>query len=79
MKIRINMKSTYAVADAVSDAVENSIKPLTGLSEDEMDSLRELREAAAYVKLEKWIKYKEYITVEFDLDARTATVVPVGG
>lgn len=27
----------------------------------------------------KWVKYGEYVTIEFDTDAGTATVVPAGG
>jgi hypothetical protein len=27
----------------------------------------------------KWVKYGEYVTIEFDTEAGTATVVPTGG
>lgn len=67
MKIRIHMKTPDAVEDAVAEAVKS------GASGGE-DSLADFDEQME--KLSKWIKYGEYIAVEFDTDAMTAAVVP---
>ena len=49
----------------------------SGLAEDEQEAVRELRIEKALDVANTWWEYGEYITVEFDTEARTARVVPV--
>ena len=78
MKILIYLKDPDAVSDALDEAVRNSILPLMGvLSKEELDQLAETRMDEIGNKIEKWVKYGEYITVEIDTDLRTARVVEV--
>ena len=72
MKLSITFKDPDVVHDAAYDCVKASIPE--GLSQDEIDMIGEMRTAEIKQKLSKWITYGEYVTIEFDLDAGTATV-----
>lgn len=75
MKIRVSLKDPDVMQDAVDDAVKLLPKP-EGISEGEWESLRDGRADAANSAIShRWMKYGEYLVVEFDLDAGTATVI----
>lgn len=75
MKIRVMLKDPDTMHDAVDDAFKRLDKP-DGVEADEWAEIRETRARAAKEKIsDKWMDYGEYLTVEFDLDAMTATVV----
>ena len=74
MKIKVTMKDPDTMHDAVQDAVKEEVKAM-GLPEDESESLIELRTNKVGEKMAKWFEYGEYLTVEFDTDAMTATVL----
>jgi len=64
------------------DGVDNGIKKYTKalfenlpLTEEEKEDCSYKREESISKALEKWINYGEYITIEFDLIAKTAKVV----
>ena len=76
MKVKVFIKDTDVLQDAVSEAVDEELKN-SGLAEDEQEAVRELRIEKALDVAGKWWEYGEYITVEFDTEARTARVVPV--
>lgn len=76
MKIRISMENPDCVYEAVKDAAEADVSQIEGMAEDERNDLVESRQEGIFEILEKWIEYKEYITVEFDTEAMTAIVVP---
>lgn len=78
MKIKITMKDPDTMPDAVEEAVRAEVEAM-GLPEDEADSLIEMRAEKAREKLSKWFEYSEYLSVEFDTEAMTATVLPVKG
>ena len=75
MKIKITMKDPDGVYDSVRAAAIDSANNVPGLSDDERDALTESRHAEIEQKLKPWLIYGEYITIEFDLDNQTATVV----
>ena len=67
----------YELAKTVNkEAVDEELKN-SGLAEDEQEAVRELRVEKALDVAGEWWEYGEYITVEFDTEARTARVVPV--
>ncbi len=61
MKFQVMFKSPDALQDAIMDIV--------GVDDDLAEELETFAE--------KWVKYNEYITVEFDTKADTAVVVKV--
>ena len=65
------IRITFKTPDAVDGAVDNLLEFTGGLDEDEREALREESKEA----LQKWIRYGELITIEFDLKAGTAKVV----
>lgn len=76
MKVRVTLKDPDTMHDAVDDAVKRLPKP-DGVDADEWASIRE--ERADKVKSHissQWMEYGEYLVVDFDTDAGTATVVP---
>jgi hypothetical protein len=73
MKIKITMKDPDTMYDTVQEAVTQEVKAM-GLPEDEEESLIELRTEKEIKKMGKWFEYEEYLAVEFDTEAMTATV-----
>lgn len=66
MKIKVTMKTPDALDYAIKDAVDGNPIP------DERDEL----EYEAHEKMAYWFRSSEYLTVEFDTEAMTATVLP---
>jgi hypothetical protein len=76
MKVRMTLKDPDTMSDAVDDAVKRLPKP-DGVSDAEWESLKEGRaEEAKTIIAHGWMEYSEYLVVEFDTDAKTATVIP---
>ena len=75
MKIQVTFKDP----DVAHDAVEDEFKPpyeVEGLTDkDEIAEVIEIRKNKAHDFVQSFLKYGEYITVEFDTEAKTATVV----
>jgi hypothetical protein len=73
MKFRVVFKTPDALHDAVKDALGD---------EDEDDDEDESEDGPTAKSLisfaERWVRWGEYVTVEFDTVAGTATVVPNG-
>lgn len=75
MKVLVTMKDPDAMHDAVREAVEREVKQM-GLSRDESKLLVEARVDKTIELMVKWFTHGEYMTVEFDTDDMTATVIP---
>lgn len=75
MKIQVTFKDPDVADDAISEAFEDL--EIEGLTDPEEAALvREHREKEARDFIfGTFMKYQEYITVEFDTEAKTATVV----
>ena len=76
MKFRVTMKDPDGPYDCIKDAAAESLKAIGGLSDDEREALIEKRRETLSVFADRFMEYGEYITVEFDTEAGTATVVP---
>lgn len=61
MKLRL----TFKTPDVIDQFLDNLI-----LEDDGVWNKENIKD-----KLSKWIKYGEYITIEFDIDNQTATVI----
>ncbi len=72
MKIQITTKDPDGVYDAVMEAAYQGIG-----EDDEKDALIELRQSEIGDRLKRWVRFREYLTVEFDLEAGTARVLEV--
>lgn len=79
MKFTVTFKDPDALQNALEEAAIQSIRGKTkGLTEKQVnllveDEIEELRGCT-----EKWIEWSEYLKVEFDTIAGTATVLPKG-
>jgi hypothetical protein len=68
MKIQFTFKSPDAVDRAIAESLD-SFNISVELEEDFEEDLRD--------DLRSWFKYGEYVTVEFDTDTKTMSVVRV--
>ena len=76
MKIQVTLKDPDTMHDAVDDAVNELERP-DAISPAEWVGVCEDRAEKAKAAITKrWMRYGEYLTVEFDLDDGTATVLP---
>ena len=75
MKFTITFKDPDGVYDSLRDAVIGSMEE--GLSDEETNLLYEHRCEKLSDFIEDWVEFDEYITIEFDTGAGTATVVPL--
>ncbi len=75
MKFRVTLKDPDGWSEAVSDAVEASLEG-SGLPQDEQDALLEKREEKLWQALHTWVEHKEYVEIDVDTEAGTATVRP---
>ena len=79
MKITLTLKSPDCDYPAVEDAVAEELANTPGIDEEEREAIAESRCRKIREQLGRWLKYGEYLTVEFDLLAGTATVKEVRG
>lgn len=79
MKVTVSLKDPDTMHDAVDDAAKRLPKP-EGVSDSEWQSIREGRADAAKAAIShRWMEWGEYLVVEFDTEAGTATVIPNKG
>lgn len=75
MKFTITMKDPDGVYESIQDAIAELI--IDGVSEDELDAVREKRGEKIHKLCSRWFEYGEYLRVEVDTEAQTCTVLPV--
>ena len=76
MKIVVTLKDPDGFSECVDEAVEAELKKIEGLDDEERDELLDVRREKTWDKLEKFVDCQEYLRVEFDTEAGTATVLP---
>ena len=74
MKIEISIKNPDVAEDAIQDAVKASLASYDG-DPDEKKALHEIRVEKTREAVGKWMEWMEYIRIEIDTDADTATVI----
>ena len=77
MKLKLTLKYPDGVFEMIREAAESQVEEIAGLDDDEKEELIESRHDKISEQLLKWIKYGEYVRIEFDTEAGTATVLPV--
>ena len=75
MKIRVTVKNPDCFGDAVEEAVREELAS-RDLDEEEREAVFDVKMEKVWKKLEKWVKWHEYITLEFDTEEGTAVVLP---
>lgn len=75
MKFKITMKDPDAVFEAVRDAADDSTCGM-GLNIPEAKALAKTRADQWSNDMEAWFEYREYLTVEYDTEAKTLRIVP---
>jgi hypothetical protein len=76
MKVRVTLKDPDGFYDGVQEAAKQQCSAIDGLDEDERELLLEKRVERIGEAMESWVEYSEYVTLEFDIEAGTAIVVP---
>lgn len=75
MKFRVTMKDPDTLGDAIDDAVRAELKTVGGLTDNERETLLDDRRDAVKAVTAKWFEWGEYVTIEIDTDANSATVI----
>lgn len=73
-KILITLKDPDTMHDAIEDHVTNELSS-SELPQDEQDALREVRIEKYANIIGDWFGWGEYVTLEFDTEAKTARVL----
>lgn len=77
MRIRVVLKDPDSMPDAVADAVKADLRDTDGISDRERELLADERgEEISGEIAARWMKWGEYLIVEFDTETWTATVRP---
>lgn len=76
MKIKITIKDPDGIYGAIHDAVRDEVQAIGGLDATERLDLIDSRQEQVKESLKHWIAYSQYIELEFDTEAKTATVLP---
>ena len=74
MKFKITMKDPDGFHDSVTEAIKDMTRGIEGITEDEREAMEESRRETLNGIARQWFEYNEYVTIEIDTDAMTATV-----
>lgn len=79
MKFQVLLKDPDGFCDGISEAAMEASLAIDGaFTEREREAVWKVREETFREFVSKWVEYGEYITIEFDTEANTATVVELG-
>jgi len=77
MKFKVTLKDPDGFYNCIDDAVCDEVAKL-GITDDrEINAITDARKDKVNKALRNWVEYGEYITIEFDTEEQTATVVPL--
>ena len=79
MKIKIKFKDPDGVSESIELAAKEFVNGYRGFTKDERQLLEKSHGKIIGKALEPWIGCGEYLTVEFDTEAKTATVLSTNG
>jgi hypothetical protein len=74
MKFRITLKDPDGVHNSLDEESADSVQSMD-LDEEEKEAIKAMRREKMSEFAGKWLEYGEYVTIEFDTEAGTATVV----
>lgn len=73
MKVDITFKDPDALTDCIEDAVDRMT--VEGISDTELEAVKETRKEEIRSLCRKWFKWGEYLTVEIDTELETCIVI----
>ena len=74
MKFTITLKDPDRPYEQILETARDSLSEVTGISENEKELLVDGRVEELQEFIGKWFQYGEYIKINFDTEADTATV-----
>jgi len=74
MKLKIQLQDPDGVYDSLTEAAESGLPDDDSLSQDEREALTESRRQKLEQQCKLWIKHGEFVVIEIDTEAGTATV-----
>lgn len=77
MKFKIMFKDPDGVSECLEHEAKDYAETVPSINKAERERIAELRYETLKLAIRPWVEYGEYLEVEFDTDAKTATVVPV--
>ena len=75
MIINITLKDPDGVYDAIEDAAEEQVENISNVTAAEKRQLIDSHHTQIDKELEPWIEYSEYVRIQIDTQAKTATVL----
>jgi hypothetical protein len=75
MKLKVNFKTPDALSHAIMRELFYDVEDISELTTDGAEALQDHMKDTMK-ELEKWVEFGECVTIEFDTDKGTATVVP---
>lgn len=75
MQIKITLKDPDGFYEAIRSAAESAASNIDGISESEREDIADNRHEEISEALKTWVKHGEYVTIVFDTDEMTATVL----
>lgn len=79
MKFTVTFKDPDGPCNSIEEAGEQCARSVSGfdqMHEDEQQDLIESRREKIKKLCDRWFRYGEYVDIEIDTDAGTATVLP---
>lgn len=75
MKFRVTFKCPDALDRAITEAAIRAVDDSPGITDqNDREAMIDTLVASAKKKCERWFRYSEYVDVDVDIDAGTATV-----
>lgn len=74
MKFTITMKDPDGPDVCIREAAKQAVDQIEGVDEDEQEYLVDSRADKLHDFVSQWLKHGEYVSIEFDTEAGTATL-----
>lgn len=75
MKFTVTFKDPDTLHDTIREAAKTEAAAVTDIDDDEREMLAESRAAKLGDLCRQWFKWSEYVSIEIDTEAKTATVL----
>lgn len=75
MRFKVTFKDPDALCECINDEAKRLAEMIEGIDDDERESIAEVKAEKMRFVAGAYFKYGEYVTIEIDTEAQTATVV----
>lgn len=76
MKFTVTMKDPDTLHDSIREVVAEEVNAMANLDAEEKEGVIDNRVENTLALCKTWFEYSEYVSIEIDTDAKTATVLP---